>query len=118
MKTRKILAGIWSLFVVVAMLGIATPAAADEGDPVWFTGTVTGIDEAGGLIHVQVLEISEFVVYHVQVPAGFNFNDVHLFDTVDVTGTLYEDNFVIATTITIHPGEGDDLIHRNGDRHR
>ena len=59
---------------------------ADE--PVEFTGTVTAIVELNGTISVQVLEVSDYVVYLVHVPAGFDFGSVDLLDTVDVVGTL------------------------------
>ena len=74
---------VFSSFILVLILGLATPVMAQTDTP--YNGTVVSIDTVGDTFQLQV---SETEIYTVVPPAGFNLALLSVGGTARVIGTL------------------------------
>ena len=98
-STRQMIAAM--LMVLTMALVAVQPVAAQETE-VEIVGTVASIDEASGSFTVET-ETGE--TYTVVPGEGFDFSTLAVGDTVEVQGTVNEDETISALNITVEGQE-------------
>ncbi len=114
MRMRRLLFILVVMTLLGASVGVvqAAPLAGrmlqEEAEEIEVTGTVVSIDEENGTLVVEVEEDGETVLYTVEMPEDFDFDEIEVGSLVEVEGVTDADGNIVADKVKDETEDDDD----------